>query len=75
MIKVTATKLRNNLFVYLNKATEGETIVIERNKHEVARLVSSHEGNWRDKMNVKSEILVSPDELINPIDDIWEKYK
>jgi prevent-host-death family protein len=40
MIKVTATKFRNNLFGYLDKVAKGETIAIQRNKQEVARLVS-----------------------------------
>ena len=40
MIKVSATKLRNKLFDYLDKAAEGETIVIQRNKQDDARLVS-----------------------------------
>ena len=50
MIKVTATKLRNNLFSYLDKASK------------------------RDKMTVKPQILVGMDELIQPLEDIWEDY-
>ncbi|MBW2339497.1 MAG: type II toxin-antitoxin system Phd/YefM family antitoxin, partial [Deltaproteobacteria bacterium] len=37
MITISATKLRNNLFDYLDKVAEGETVVIQRNNHEVAR--------------------------------------
>ncbi len=74
MIRVSATKLRNNLFDYLDKALEGETIVIHRNNEEVARLVSIKRVNWRDRMTIKPEILVSPEELSEPMEDIWQGY-
>ncbi|MFQ5630137.1 MAG: type II toxin-antitoxin system Phd/YefM family antitoxin [bacterium] len=74
MITITATKLRNNLFEYLDKAAAGETIVIHRNNREVARLVSTKQKKWRNKMTIKPKLLVSPDELIKPLDDIWESY-
>lgn len=74
MIKISATKLRQNLFKYLNQAAEGETIIIERNNEEVARLVSMKRSDWRDSMTIKPEILVTPEELIKPIEDIWEAY-
>lgn len=74
MIKVSASKLRNNLFDYLDKTSEGEIIVIQRNNQEVARIVPTRHMNWREKMSVKPEILVSPEELIEPIQDIWEEY-
>ena len=74
MTRVSATKLRNNLFEYLDKAAAGETVVIERNNREVARLVPTRQLNWRDKMNVKPKFLVPPEDLIAPVDDIWEEY-
>ena len=74
MIKISATKLRNNLFDYLNKASEGETIVITRNNQDVARIVPTHQIDWRDKMSIKPELLVSPEELIKPMEDVWEEY-
>lgn len=74
MIKVSATKLRNNLFDYLNKASEGETIIIQRNNKEVARLVPINQVNWRDKMTIKPKIMVTSEELIKPVEDIWEDY-
>lgn len=75
MIKVSATKFRNKLFDYLDKAVEGETVVIQRNNQEVARLVPIGQINWRDKMNIKPKLLTSPDEFIKPIKDIWEDYE
>lgn len=74
MIPVSATALRNHLFKYLKKVTEGETIIILRNKKEVARIVSSHTTNWRDKISIKPRLLVPPQDMINPLDDIWEEY-
>ena len=74
MIKVTATKLRNNLFDYLNKASEGETFIIQRNNKEVARLIPTRQTNWRDKMTIKPRIMVSPEKFIKPVEDIWEEY-
>jgi prevent-host-death family protein len=74
MIRISATKFRNNLFEYLDKASEGETIVIQRNNQDVARIVPTHQIDWRDRMTIKPELLVSPEELIKPIGDIWEGY-
>jgi len=74
MIKVTATKLRNSLFDYLDKAAKGETIIIERSKKEVARLIPTRQANWRDKMTIKTQIRVSSKELMTPLEDIWEEH-
>lgn len=74
MIEVTATKLRNNLFEYLDKASEGETIIIRRNNREVARLIPTGQTNWRDKMTTKPKIMVAPEALMEPLDDVWEGY-
>jgi len=74
MIVVSATKLRQNLFELLEKAVNGETIVIQRNNEEVARLVSFRRTNWRERMTIKPEILVPPDELLKPIEEGWEEY-
>jgi prevent-host-death family protein len=74
MIKVSATKLRSHLFDYLDKAAEGETIIIQRNNQEVARLVPTQHINWRDNMRVKPELLTSPEELMQPLAEIWEDY-
>ncbi len=74
MVKITATKLRNNLFEYLDRIEAGETIIIERNSREVARLVPARQPDWRDKMKTKAEILMPPDDLVKPVDDIWEEH-
>ena len=74
MIRVSATKLRNNLFEYLNKVSHGETVVIQRNKQEVARLVSPPKTDWRDTIKTHPKRNVPADEIIEPIEDIWEGY-
>ncbi len=74
MIKVSATKLRNHLFEYLNKVSSGETVIIQRNKQEVARLVSPPKTDWRDTMKAQPKLNVPAEEIIQPMDDIWEEY-
>lgn len=74
MIRVSATKLRNKLFDYLDKVASGETIIIQRNKQEVARLVTVQPIDWREKMKVTLRLLVEPEELIKPLDDLWAEY-
>ncbi len=74
MIEVSATKLRNNLFDYLDKVSGGETIIIRRNNHEVARLVPTQQKDWREKMRIKPKLLVAPELLVQPMEDVWEDY-
>jgi len=37
-------------------------------------LEKPNNADWRDNMSEKVKILVSEDELIQPITDIWEDY-
>jgi len=74
MLTVSATKLRNDLFNYLDKVESGEVIVIQRNNQEIARLVPTVQGNWREKMTVNVRLLAPATELIQPIEEIWEEY-
>lgn len=74
MIEVSATKLRNHLFEYLDKASEGEMIVIHRNNQEVARLVPTQQPNWREQVHIRPKLLVTPEEFMEPLEDIWEDY-
>lgn len=74
MIRVSATQLRNNLFAYLDQAAAGEMIVIYRNNQEVARLIATPPQDWRARMTTAPHLLVSPEELIKPLDDLWEAY-
>ena len=72
MLRISATKLRNNLFTYLDKVKAGEILIVLRNKDEAARIVPPHTQEWRDKMKVQPKLKVKPDELIQPMDDLWE---
>ncbi|MAT98072.1 MAG: hypothetical protein CL608_13080 [Anaerolineaceae bacterium] len=74
MITVSATKFRKHLFEYLDKAAAGETIIIQRNNKNVACLVPEAKANWRDSMKQTLETNVTPEELMQPLADIWEEY-
>ena len=74
MLTVSATNLRKDLFNFLDKVASGEVIVIQRNSQEVARLVPTGQGNWREKMTAKVRLLVSAEEMIQPMEDVWEEY-
>ncbi|MBV7329704.1 type II toxin-antitoxin system prevent-host-death family antitoxin [Chloroflexi bacterium TSY] len=74
MLKVSATNLRNHLFDYLDRAAKGETIIIQRNNQEVARLTPIEMVDWRNNMSITPQVLVTPKEFIRPIDDVWIDY-
>jgi prevent-host-death family protein len=74
MRTVSATNLRKDLFNYLDLVESGEVIIIQRNNQEVARLVPTGAGNWRDKMSAEVKLLVPAEDLIQPVEDIWEEY-
>ena len=73
METVSATKLRKNLFEYLNRITRGETFVIERHNQPVAKLSAVDKIDWRDKRRTTLTINVSEKELIQPLED-WDEY-
>ena len=75
MIKISSTKLRNNLFSYLEKVKAGEVIVISRNKKDVAKLVPVNgSSDWRDNVKIELRLTGRPDEIIGPLEDIWQDY-
>lgn len=74
MIAVSATKFRNNLFEFLAKIAEGESITIQRNGENVAMVVPPKKEDWRDKIRTKVRFRVSPDEAFAPMKDVWEEY-
>lgn len=74
MLTVSATHLRNDLFSLLDKVESGEIVIIQRNNQEIARIVPMAQGNWRERMTTRVQLLVSPEELIQPIEDVWEEY-
>ena len=76
MLTVSVSHFRQRLFHYLEQAAAGETIVIQRNQREVARLVApTPPQNWRNKLKHPPQLLVAPEDLLQPLDpDLWKKY-
>lgn len=78
MKTVTASKFRSNLFQYLDLIAQGETILISRNDRIVAKILPENvvpkKIPWQDRINTKFKSLCPQDELIKPLDDIWEEY-
>lgn len=72
-MKVSVTHFRKHLSDYLDKVTTGEIIIIQRHNRVVAHLVPVAQSDWRDKMKITPELLVSPEELIKPVVDVWEE--
>lgn len=74
MLNISATNLRGNLFEILKKVEAGEKVIIRHNKKEIACIVPLKKMDWRTKVTSKPKLLVSPEEIIKPIEDIWEDY-
>ncbi len=74
MINITATGLRGNIFAILKRVESGENVVITHNKKKVAYLKPVKKSDWRKQCTKKPKLLVSPDELIKPVEDVWEDY-
>jgi prevent-host-death family protein len=74
MITVSITNFRKRLFEYLDRVAAGETIIIQRNNIEVARLTGMSQLDWREKMPDVPRLLVEPEALLQPLTDIWEEY-
>ena len=74
MLNISATNLRGNLFAILKKVEAGEQVVITHNKKKVAYLKPVKKEDWRNQVVQKPKLLVPPDEIIKPVDDIWESY-
>ena len=75
MITITASELRQHLFDYLKRVAGGETVVVRRNRREVAKIIpTTPVADWRQQMKITPEIKVSAEELKKPMPDIWEEY-
>ncbi len=74
MTNITATSLRGNLFAILKKVEAGEKIVVTHNKKPVACLQPVEKKDWREQVAQKPRLCVSPDEILKPVEDIWEDY-
>lgn len=74
MITISTSELEQHLKRYLDQVAQGETVVIQEEQREVARLVPAESGDWRDRMTVKPRLTVSIEEFIKPLDDVWDDY-
>jgi antitoxin (DNA-binding transcriptional repressor) of toxin-antitoxin stability system len=74
MMVVSANELQADLSRYLDEIIKGEQIIIQKNEKDVALLSPVSKGDWRDKMTVRPKLLVSPEEIVEPMTDVWEGY-
>ena len=58
---------------HINKNDKVRLIIMFNNETSTIVKKNANE-DWRSRMNIKPEILVSPDEIIQPMDDIWKEY-
>ncbi len=72
MTTISATQFRKHLFEYLDKIEMGETIILKRHKREIARINPYQQIDWRDRMPLQPEVLVTRENLMAPIKDVWE---
>jgi len=72
MVSVTSTTFRKNVFTYLEQVAQGETISVIRNRREVARVVPPGRTDWRKRVSVKPRLLVSAQEVMAPVEDVWK---
>lgn len=75
MISISASKLRNNLFEYLGKVSQGETIGIKLNGKEVGKIIPLNSRDWRQKIRVKPKLNKTAKQAFAPLEGIWEKYE
>ena len=74
MLNITVTNLRGNIFEILKKVQAGEQVIITHNKKKVAYIKPVKKLDWRKQSTEKIKLLVSPDELIKPVEDVWDDY-
>ncbi len=74
MKAVNASKLRNNLFEFLDRVSKGESVTIRRNGEDVAVMKPIQKEDWRDQISVKLKLTVPPDQTFAPMEDTWKDY-
>lgn len=72
-MRVEALKTENGFFIPVNEelgSIQDDRIILE------IRVVrqGETENDWRDNMKVQPKLLVAPEMLIEPVEDIWEGY-
>jgi prevent-host-death family protein len=75
MQKIPITTLRNNIFKYLDQVVDQkQPIALTKNKKVVAYITPQKPKNWRKAIKTRVTLLVDPEKIIEPMDDIWEQY-
>ncbi len=74
MKNISATKFRRGLFSYLKLVKEGESIMIELDGQQVAKLAPVIRLNWQARMKIKAKIKGDPQVAFAPMEDLFEGY-
>lgn len=74
MIVISVNELQADLSRYLDEISKGKQIIIQKHQKDIALLSPVSRADWRDKMTVRPKLLVSPEEIIEPMADVWEGY-
>jgi antitoxin (DNA-binding transcriptional repressor) of toxin-antitoxin stability system len=72
MITISTMDFQTHFFEYLDRVAKGETLQLEHHRQEIAQVIPSR--NWREKMTIQPQLLVPLEQLINPLEDLWEDY-
>ena len=73
MIIVSTTQLKKHLFEYLDKVSAEETLVIQHNNQNIARLIPEKHMDWRAAMIHSLKLNETADKLLQPLTDIWNE--
>lgn len=74
MIVISVNELQADLSRYLDEISKGKQIIIQKHQKDIALLSPISRTDWREKMTVRPKLLVSPEEIIEPMTDVWEGY-
>lgn len=69
---ISVNELQAGLSMYLDEIGKGKQIIIQKNKKDIAMLSPVPKADWRDKMTVRPKLLVSLEEIVKPMTDVWE---
>lgn len=72
MMVISVNELQADLSMYLDEIGKGKQIIIQKNKKDIALLSPVPKADWRDKMTVRPKLLVPPEEIVEPMIDLWE---
>ncbi len=74
---IAEKELENKINELIRHIEKGDDVIIERNDRLFARFVpftGIPKRDWRNKMTIRPKLLVSPENIMEPISDIWEGY-